>query len=228
MKKIIGIILCLVLMLSFNACGSSDFDDTYAGNTNDFEETSEDNSQAEHTLPSAIEGLVDINSSPVGVAYEGIGGLDWIITEFLSNNTFIEKNKKTGLLLGNGDEDKWEFVEKGIIRKDNPANIKYGYTDYFIYKDYLIQFIESTEWGTIQGDSESGYTNNKNNAGDRILKKDGTYEYITSFCNYTGTYRKIEEKIICIDAHEANGTQYIIYLFIDNDNAIHSAYPKVK
>lgn len=225
MKKIIGIILCLVLILGLAACGSDNYNDTYVNDTNNSESSSEitsENDSEKDELASAIDGLVDTAGSPAGNIYDGIDGKGFT-TEFFNDFTCRATVSKNGELK---DIDDWEFLEDGIIRKIYRKD-KTIYSDYFIYKDYLIRLGASVEWGTLEGDGESGYTNNQTDDGDRIIKKDGTYSY-NFLGGYEGTYTMLEERIMFIDSKDKWGEPFTIYLFIDNDNAVHYAYPKVK
>ncbi len=218
MKKIIGMILCFVLAISLCACGSTtDIDiDSNEQASSYTDNPSNKTVSTESEITTGIEGLVDKNGSPAGNIYDGISGQGFT-TEFYDNYTCRATWIKTGELK---DSEEWKFIGDGKIRR-------YRY-DYFIYNDYLVKLNSSSEWGILEGDSKNGYTNNLTNEGDRILRKDGTYEYVTKYWSYKGTYKMIDERVIYIESFDKADTEpFIIYLLIDNDNALHYAYPKV-
>lgn len=224
MRKVLFIILTITIVLNLTACDSNsnnyiDNSQSISSNTEDvLSETVSEEAQKQ----TGIEGLVDEDSSPAGNVYDGLSGQGFT-TEFFKNFTCRATVIKTGELK---DFDDWKFTGDGkirtIYRKDTSI-----YSDYFLYKNYLVKLSADSGWGTLDGDSQNGYTNNKNNDGDRILRKDGTYEYITKYWQYKGTYKVIDERVIFIDAKDEWGDPFPIYLLIDNDNALHYAYPKV-
>lgn len=224
MRKVLFIILTITIVLNLTACDSNsnnhiDNSQSISSNTEDvLSETVSEEAQKQ----TGIEGLVDEDSSPAGNVYDGLSGQGFT-TEFFKNFTCRATVIKTGELK---DFDDWKFTGDGkirtIYRKDTSI-----YSDYFLYKNYLVKLSADSGWGTLDGDSQNGYTNNKNNDGDRILRKDGTYEYITKYWQYKGTYKAIDERVIFIDAKDEWGDPFPIYLLIDNDNALHYAYPKV-
>lgn len=227
MKKILVMLLCLMVLLILVACSSNENVGNY---TNSFEQQSSINnapseeSVVENSKPTGIEGLVDEDGSPAGKVYKMVDGQGFT-TEFFENYTCRATVDKTGQLK---DFDDWKFIDDGKIRKIYRKD-KAIYSDYFIYSNYLVDVELDSSWGKLEGNSQEGYKNNKSNKGDRILKSDGTYEYLAEYWQYKGTYSIEDERIIRIDAYDLDdGDPYIIYLFIDNDNCAHLAYPEVK
>lgn len=224
MRKVLFIILTISIIFNLTACASNS--NNYIDNTPSISSNTDDVSSEivseENKKPTGIEGLVDEDGTPAGNVYDGIDGQGFT-TEFFDNYTCRATVIKTGELKAFDD---WKFIGDGkirtIYRKDTSI-----YSDYFIYENYLIKLGADSTWGTLEGDLQNGFTNNKNNDGDRILRKDGTYEYITKYWQYKGTYKAINERIIFIDAKDEWGDAFPIYLFIDNDNSMHYAYPKV-
>lgn len=226
MKKILVMLLCLMVLLILVACSSNENVGNY---TNSFEQQSSINnapseeSVVENSKPTGIEGLVDEDGSPAGKVYKMVDGQGFT-TEFFENYTCRATVDKTGQLK---DFDDWKFIDDGKIRKIY-RNDKSVYSDYFIYSNYLVDVDVESGWGKLEGNSQEGYQNSNSNTGDRILKTDGTYCYKPKYGEYSGTYKLIDERIIFIDAKDERGDPFPIYLFIDNDNLLHYAYPEVK
>ncbi len=226
MKKIVVCMLCLAILLCLGACSSDDYIGNYTNSSeqlsSNIDDVSNETSIVENNNPKGIDGLIDKSGTPAGNVYKLIDGKNFT-TEFFKDFTCRATVVKTGELKGFDD---WEFIDEGKIRKIYRKD-KSVFSDYFIYNDYLVDVDVDTSWGSFVGDSQLGYTNNKNNFGERIIKSDGTYEYVSKYYNYNGTYTVLDERIIFIDAKNEFGDPFPIYLLIDNDNALHYAYPKV-
>ena len=225
MKKFLIVLLTILLVMACVGCGSVNTTSNNYSNDNysSDEHTSSVESTVEDHKPHGIDGLVDQNATPAGKVYDGIDGPGFT-TEFFDNYTCRATWIKTGELK---DFDDWKFIGDGKIRKIYREDTSV-YDDYFMYKNYLVELSANSGWGTLEGDSQNGYTNNKNNDGDRILREDGTYEYITKYWQYKGIYKTMDERVLFIDAKDERGDPFPIYLFIDNDNLLHYAYPEVK
>lgn len=224
MKKRFLVLVAVLLAVSCVGCGSVNTTSNNYSNDNfsSDEPISSVESTVEDDVPHGIEGLVDEDGSPAGKVYDGISGQGFT-TEFFDNYTCRATWIKTGELK---DFDDWKFIGDGKIRKIYRKD-KTIYYDFFIYKDYLVKLSESSEWGILEGDSQNGYTNNKGADGERIIKTDGTYFY-NYLGGYSGTYTMLDERIMFIDAKDKWGDPFPIYLFVDNDNLLHYAYPQVK
>lgn len=226
MKKFLVMLLCLIILLSLVACGSNENVGNYTNSSeqiSSINEASSEESVVENSEPTGIEGLVDEDGSPVGKVYKMVDGQGFT-TEFFENYTCRATVDKTGELK---DFDDWKFIDDGKIRKIYRED-KSVYSDYFIYSNYLVDVDVDASWGKLEGNSQEGYQNSNSNTGDRILKIDGTYCYKPKYGEYSGTYKLIDERIIFIDAKDKWGDLFPIYLFIDNDNLLHYAYPEVK
>ncbi len=225
MKKIVGFVLCLVILLCLSACGANNtygnYVDSSEQSSSSIDNVSSETSVVENNHPKGIEGLVDETGTPVGNVYKLIDGQNFT-TEFFENFTCRSTVVKTGELK---DFDDWKFIDEGKIRKIYRKDPSI-YSDYFIYKDYLVDVDIDISWGSFVGDSQSGYTNNKNGFGERIIKNDGTYEYVSKYYDYKGAYTMLDERIMFIDAKNEFGDPFPIYLLVDNDNSLHYAYPK--
>lgn len=225
MKEIMGFMMCLLILLCFGACSSNNTASNYINSSEQstsIVNVSSEASALENNNPKGIVGLVDENGTPAGNVYKGISGQGFT-TEFFDNYTCRATWVKTGELK---DFDDWKFIGNGKIRKIYRKD-KTIYSDYFIYKDYLVDTDTSLDWGVLEGNSQSGYTNNQNAFGERIIKNDGTYQYVSEYYNYKGMYKMLDERIIFIDAKNEWGDPFEIYLFINNDYEVHYAYPKV-
>lgn len=225
MKKFLTVLLAVCLLIVSVGCSSvNTITDNYTSdNFSSNESISNVESSVEDDEPHGIEGLVDLNGTPAGKVYNLIGGQGFT-TEFFDNYTCRSKVVETGELK---DFDDWEIIDDGKIRKIYRKD-KTIYSDYFVYGNFLVDIDVDSSWGKLEGNSQEGYTNNKMDAGDRILRKDGTYEYITKYWQYKGAYKVMDERVIFIDARNEFGDPFLIYLFIDNDNLLHYAYPEVK
>lgn len=226
MKKFLTVLLAVCLLIVSVGCSSvNTITDNYTSdNFSSNESISNVESSVEDDEPHGIEGLVDLNGTPAGKVYSMIDGQGFT-TEFFENYTCRATVDKTGQLK---DFDDWKFIDDGRIRKIY-RNDKSVYSDYFIYSNYLVDVDVDSSWGKLEGNSQDGYHNSNSNTGDRILKSDGTYEYLAEYWQYKGTYSIEDDRVIRIDAYDLDdGDPYIIYLFIDNDNCAHLAYPEVK
>ncbi len=225
MKKFSIVLLVVSLLSLFVGC--TDVNITNSNYSSETISSNEPISSAESTVeddkPHGIEGLVDTNGTPAGKVYSMVDGQGFT-TEFFENYTCRATVDKTGQLK---DFDDWEFIDDGKIRKIYRKD-KTVYSDYFIYSNYLVDVDVNSSWGKLEGNSQDGYHNSNSNTGDRILKSDGTYCYKPKYGEYSGTYKLIDERIIFIDAKDEWGDPFPIYLFIDNDNLLHYAYPEVK
>lgn len=226
MKKYIIVLMTILLVITCVGCG--DVNTTNNNYSNDNYSSNESVSNVESVVeddkPHGIDGLVDTSATPAGKTYTSLSGLAGETTEFYTDYSFQTKYKDTGKT---GSSGNWKFIENGIIRKDNLSNVKYGYNDYFIYKDFLVGVSVDSDYGALIGDANNGYSNNHDNTAKRILGKDFTYEYITEYWKYKGSYSVIDERILKIDSYDLDdGDTYIFYLFIDNDNCVHQAYSK--
>lgn len=225
MKRIFLGFFAVLLVVTCVGCGNANITNGNfsSENISSNEPISSVESTVEDNKPHGIIGLVDEDGSPTGKVYNLIGGQGFT-TEFFENYTCRATVDKTGELK---DFDDWKFIDDGKIRKIYRED-KSVYSDYFIYSNYLVDVDVDASWGKLEGNSQEGYTNNKTDAGDRILRKDGTYEYITKYWQYKGAYKVMDERVIFIDARNEFGDPFLIYLFIDNDNLLHYAYPEVK
>lgn len=225
MKKIFLVLVAVLLVVSCVGCGSVNTTSNNYSNDNfsSDEPISSVESTVEDDIPHGIEGLVDEDGSPAGKVYKMVDGQGFT-TEFFENYTCRATVDKTGQLK---DFDDWKFIGDGKIRKIYRKD-KAVYSDYFVYSNYLVDVDVDSSWGKLEGNSQDGYHNSNSNTGDRILKIDGTYCYKPKYGEYSGTYKLIDERIIFIDAKDKWGDLFPIYLFIDNDNLLHYAYPEVK
>lgn len=225
MKKFLLVLLMISLVMACVGCGSENTTSTNYSNDNfsSNESVSNVESVVEDNKPHGIEGLVDTNGTPAGKVYKMVDGQGFT-TEFFENYTCRATVDKTGQLK---DFDDWKFIDDGKIRKIYRKD-KTVYSDYFVYSNYLVDIDVDSSWGKLEGNSQEGYKNDNSNIGDRILNSDGTYEYLAEYWQYKGTYSIEDDRVIRIDAYDLDdGDPYIIYLFIDNDNCAHLAYPEV-
>ncbi|MBE6738746.1 MAG: hypothetical protein E7565_00345 [Ruminococcaceae bacterium] len=226
MKRIFLGFFAVLLVVTCVGCGNANITNGNfsSENISSNEPISSVESIVEDNKPHGIIGLVDEDGSPAGKVYKMVDGQGFT-TEFFENYTCRATVDKTGQLK---DFDDWKFIDDGRIRKIYRKD-KSVYSDYFIYSNYLVDVEPDSSWGKLEGNSQDGYHNSNSNTGDRILKSDGTYEYLAEYWQYKGTYSIEDERVIRIDAYDLDdGDPYIIYLFIDNDNCAHLAYPEVK
>jgi len=226
MKRIFLDFFAVLLVVTCVGCGNANITNGNfsSENISSNEPISSVESIVEDNKPHGIIGLVDEDGSPAGKVYKMVDGQGFT-TEFFENYTCRATVDKTGQLK---DFDDWKFIDDGRIRKIYRKD-KSVYSDYFIYSNYLVDVEPDSSWGKLEGNSQDGYHNSNSNTGDRILKSDGTYEYLAEYWQYKGTYSIEDERVIRIDAYDLDdGDPYIIYLFIDNDNCAHLAYPEVK
>lgn len=207
MKKFLLVLLMISLVMACVGCGSENTISTNYSNDNfsSNESVSNVESVVEDNKPHGIEGLIDTKGSPAGKTYLGVDG-SWTTTEFFEDFTCRAKITKTDELKYFDD---WKFIGDGIIRKIYSKD-KTVYEDFFIYKDYLVDFEAKNSWGTFEFDSSS----------DIVLIRNGKAEI-------DWNYTKLDDRVVKIEYLGYDDNLFTYYLFIDNDERLHETYPKV-
>ncbi len=225
MKKLLGLILCLVLTLGLGACGTNGYDDTYVGNTNDFEETSEINSEIDKEIdfdvPSDIIGLIDLSEN-----YFNNEKIFYLSESAKYTITPYDGNTTKGELKRNFKSKEWVDTGKGVYLITTYETSTDEKEWFFIHDEYLVlsnSILLVDE--IISGDAKTGFYGGKAHR----FNKNGGYTYHPgghdNMITTTGNYIMLTDNIMKIIKN--TGSDVVIeFYFISNSGKMYVALPQ--